>query len=84
MEITEIINKFLMPLVVAGCFALGSALKKAEFFQNKYIPLAMLILGAALGGILSGFTVEGIIAGAVSGWASTGFDQTIKQLTHKE
>ena len=81
MEITEIINQFLMPLVVAGCFALGSALKKAEFFQNKYIPLAMLILGAALGGILS---VEGIIAGAVSGWASTGFDQTIKQLTHKE
>ena len=35
MEITEIINQFLMPLVVAGCFALGSALKKQSFSKTN-------------------------------------------------
>ena len=48
MEITEIITQFLMPLVLAGCYAIGAALKSTEHYPDKYIPATMLLIGAVL------------------------------------
>ena len=46
MEITEIITQFLMPLVLAGCYAIGAALKSTEHYPDKYIPATMLLIGS--------------------------------------
>lgn len=85
MEIMDIINQFLMPLVLAGCYAIGAALKSTEHYPDKYIPATMLIIGAVLAPLATGdWSAETIMIGAISGWASTGLNQTIKQLSSKE
>jgi hypothetical protein len=48
--------------------------------DNKWIPLTVTILGAVLGCIASkGISLEAVVAGAVSGLASTGLHQLFKQ-----
>ena len=85
MEIMDIINQFLMPLVLAGCYAIGAALKSTEHYPDKYIPTTMLLIGAMLAPLITGdWSAETIMIGAISGWASTGLNQTIKQLSSKE
>lgn len=85
MEITEIITQFLMPLVLAACYAIGAALKSTEHYPNKYIPATMLLVGAVLAPLATGdWSAQTIMIGAISGWASTGLNQTIKQLSNKE
>lgn len=85
MEITEIITQFLMPLVLAACYAIGAALKSTERYPDKYIPATMLVIGAALAPLATGdWSAQTIMIGAISGWASTGLNQTIKQLSSKE
>ena len=85
MEITEIINQFLMPLVLAACYAIGAALKSTEHYPDKYIPATMLFIGAVLAPLATGdWSAQTIMIGAISGWASTGLNQTIKQLSNKE
>ena len=85
MEITEIITQFLMPLVLAACYAIGAALKSTECYPNKYIPATMLLVGAVLAPLATGdWSAQTIMIGAISGWASTGLNQTIKQLSNKE
>lgn len=74
-----------MPLVLAACYCVGAALKSTEKYPNKYIPLTMLVIGGMIAPLATGkWTVEQIIIGCISGWASTGLDQTIKQLSKGE
>lgn len=85
MEITSIIEQFLMPLVLAACYAIGAALKSTEHYPDKYIPATMLFIGAVLAPLAtSDWSAQTIMIGAISGWASTGLNQTIKQLSSKE
>ena len=85
MEITEIITQFLMPLVLAACYTIGAALKSTEHYPDKYIPATMLLVGATLAPLATGdWSAQTIMIGAISGWASTGLNQTIKQLSNKE
>ena len=85
MEITEIITQFLMPLVLAACYAIGAALKSTEHYPDKYIPATMLLIGAMLAPLITGdWSAQTIMIGAISGWASTVLIQTIKQLSSKE
>ena len=85
MEITEMITQFLMPLVLAACYAIGAALKSTEHYPDKYIPATMLLVGATLAPLATGdWSAQTIMIGAISGWASTGLNQTIKQLSNKE
>ena len=85
MEITEIITQFLMPLVLAACYAIGAALKSTEHYPDKYIPATMLLVGAVLAPLATGdWSAQTIMIGGISGWASTGLNQTIKQLSSKE
>ena len=74
-----------MPLVLAACYAIGAALKSTEHYPNKYIPATMLLVGAVLAPLATGdWSAQTIMIGAISGWASTGLNQTIKQLSNKE
>ncbi len=85
MEITTMLEQFMMPIVLVGCYAAGAALKSTQKYPDKFIPITMFIAGGILA-LLVGQdrSVQTILMGAISGWASTGLNQTIKQLTKGE
>ena len=70
------------------CYFIGEVIKVSPI-DNKYIPAIVLIIGAVLGGcgmyIIPDFPATDIISaiavGFASGGASTGINQTFKQLT---
>lgn len=82
MDIVSFITDMYVPIVIVACLIVGYILKKwVKDVDNRYIPTIVTVLGAVLGCIINkGIGVEEIIAGAVSGLASTGFHQIFKQL----
>lgn len=86
MEIMEFITQMYIPLVVVACLAVGYIVKKwVKDVDNKYIPTIVFILGAVLACVANRqITIELIVAGSVSGLASTGMHQMFSQLIDKE
>ena len=86
MEIMEFITQMYIPLVVVACLAVGYIVKKwVKDVDNKYIPTIVFILGAVLACVANRqITIELIVAGSVSGLASTGMHQMFAQLIDKE
>lgn len=76
----ELIN----PVILGICLALGYALKTAfEKFPNRYIPLAALCCGTLLAVLLhlhSGINAQVILGGMISGLASTGLYEMLRNL----
>lgn len=84
MEIGTMIQEYIIPITFLFCYALGAALKATEKFKDNYIPLVLMIVGAFINPMAThAWTAEAIFIGGISGWASVGFNQTIKQLTSK-
>ena len=75
----EIINEMLVPVIVIFSLILGYVLKKWAPSDNKYIPTVLIVVGAILGGIISGWNLESITAGMLSALASTGLHQLFYQ-----
>ena len=58
-------------IVIAAVYGVCFALKKAEFFNDRFIPLAAIVLGvcfemlyfASAGGVAVEFILRGIVAG---------------------
>ena len=80
----EFIDGLIMPIIVAGCFCLGYIIKKWMPTDDKWIPTIVAAVGGILGFILTEDSgrvaiVTGIVAGAISGLASTGLHQAFKQ-----
>lgn len=75
-------------LVTLGiCLCVGFALKEAfTWFQNKYIPLTMLILGTiiAITTHIGNMDAKVILSGMISGLASTGLYEMMKNLLNKD
>ena len=85
MEITAIIQELHMPVVVAGCYALGMAFKATKKYPDEFIPITLLVVGAVIAPLIVGkFDASTVVMGAISGWASVGLNQTIKQLGKSE
>ena len=65
-----------------GCMSgSGIYIKKWCPADNKWIPTILVILGAVLGCVAGGeISLGNIVAGAVTGLASTGLHQVFKQL----
>jgi hypothetical protein len=81
MDIGTFIIQLYVPIIVVACLVVGYIVKMwIKDVDNKYIPTIVTILGALLGGITLGWTLQSIVAGAVSGLASTGLHQLFKQL----
>lgn len=81
MDIGTFIIQLYVPIIVVACLVVGYIVKMwIKDVDNKYIPTIVAILGALLGGITLGWTLQSIVAGAVSGLASTGLHQLFKQL----
>lgn len=77
-------------LVTLGiCLCVGFALKYAKLFEwlgNQYIPLAMLILGTAINLMINWPDVgaQVILGGMISGLASTGFYEMLRNMLQRE
>ena len=73
------IDGFVIPVIVAGCMAVGTVMKYWLPTDNKWIPTVLLVLGAISGAILFGADYEGIVKGMISGLAAVGLNQVFKQ-----
>lgn len=80
--LSELIN----PIILGICLAIGFALKNAfKKFPNDYIPLAALCLGtilAVIANLHTGITLEVILGGMISGLASTGMYELLRNWLH--
>ena len=81
---------FMIPILVAFCYALGSVVKSANWIDDNYIPVIVFLAGIILGVVsyffgLDGFTpstlVTAIVLGGISGWGATWVNQVKKQLS---
>ena len=82
MDLKFIAENF-VPVIVVACVLVGYIIKVTPPFAkvaNNYIPLIVTLLGAVLGILTNGLTLEAIVYGAVSGLASTGLHQVFTQL----
>ena len=81
----EIIQQFMIPTIVIACYIVGEIIKRwIADVDNKFIPTINAILGVLLACWINwNVTPEIVIAGLVSGWASTGAFEAIRNLTSK-
>lgn len=79
----EVLNQYLVVVVLAICLCVGYIIKNSlDFIQNKYIPLIMGVLGILLNVWFNGwiFTPEVLLGGLASGLASTGAFEVVKNI----
>lgn len=80
MDISFIAEMY-VPIILVACLVVGFVTKKwIHDVENKWIPTIVTVLGAVLGVLINGLNLEAIVAGAVTGLASTGLHQLFKQL----
>lgn len=75
--------KYVSPIILIACLTLGYVIKHA--FNNKKVNAFIPLICAGVGIIanvwyLNSFTLETVVAGAVSGLAATGMHQMFKNL----
>lgn len=79
---------YINPLILGICLLAGYVLKTAfDKFPNKYIPLSALCMGtiiAILINLQSGINAEVILGGMISGLASTGLYEMLRNLIDKD
>lgn len=75
----EFIDGMIMPIITAACLCIGYVMKKWLPTDDKWIPTALLIIGALSGLVLFGIDYEGVVKGMVSGLAAVGLHQVFKQ-----
>ncbi len=81
----EVLNDYLVIVVMAICFSVGYIIKHSlDFIPNKFIPLLMGILGILLNTWLNGwaFTPQVLLGGLASGLASTGAFEMVRNLSN--
>ncbi|MBS6396659.1 MAG: phage holin family protein [Clostridiales bacterium] len=69
------------------CLCLGFALKTAfEWFDNKYIPLSALVVGTIINVLINwpGINATVVLGGMISGLASTGLYEMMRNLLNKD
>ncbi len=79
---------YINPLILGICLLVGFVLKEAfDKFPNKYIPLSALCMGtviAILINLQSGINAEVILGGMISGLASTGLYELLRNTLNKD
>ena len=80
--------EFIDPIILGICLLMGYALKNAfEKFPNRLIPLVSMLVGLAISILLNlrtGLTAEVILGGMISGLASTGLYEMLRNLINKK
>lgn len=76
----DFLTSMLMPLVVVACLAVGYVIKQWTPADNRIIPTVVFVLGCILGCVVNkDIELQSIVAGGVSGLASTGFYEAFAQ-----
>lgn len=78
----EFLNAYVIPEILVLCLVLGYIIKKwIKDVDNKWIPTIVAVVGVAAAILmnLEAVTLGVIVGGAVSGLASTGLHQMLKQ-----
>ncbi len=77
----DFIAELYIPVVLIACLVIGVVLKKWYPLDNKWIPTILVVVGAVLGCVANGgISLDSVVAGMVTGLASTGLHQAFKQL----
>ncbi|MEG0165629.1 phage holin family protein [Anaerorhabdus sp.] len=75
------LQEFMNVGITLICLGMGFVLKLwVKDLDNKYIPTLVFVLGIALSVMASGFTIEAVNTGWISGIASTGLYELVHQL----
>jgi len=83
-DITEIIQAS-SPILIATCMTVVGWVLKQLALPNKWIPLALLILGALGYMGLEGWTYHNaILGGTIAGLGAVGGNQLLRQTLKKE
>ena len=82
------LTDYINPIVLGICLCVGFALKYAKIFEkfgNQYIPLSMLLLGTVISLVINigNINAEVILGGMISGLASTGLYEMVRNLLNK-
>ena len=78
----EMLNNYLVPEIVIGCLILGYVLKHwIADVDNKWIPTICCVVGLVAAWLtnLGELSIGVFVGGALSGLASTGLHQMLKQ-----
>ncbi len=75
------ITDMYIPIIVVACLIVGYIFKKwIKDVDNKWIPTIVAIMGLFLAGVMDGWSIQSLVAGALSGLASTGLHQLFTQI----
>lgn len=81
------ITEMYVPVVLVACLVIGYCVKHISWLSkvsNEYIPTILAVIGAVLSCVASqAVGLELIVAGAVTGLASTGLHQAFSQIIEK-
>lgn len=83
----NILAEHFVLVVLLACLVVGYIIKHASFFKwvkNSDIPVILAVVGAIVNPLVSGFSIESIVYGAVMGLASTGLHQAFKKFVEKK
>ena len=82
------IAQMYVPVVMAACLVIGYCIKHITYLNkvsNQYIPTILAVVGAILTCVDAGVVnLTCIIAGAVTGLASTGLYEAFRNLIEKK
>lgn len=80
MDIIQVLQDYLVLVVVGLCYCIGFAIKKFDKISNKWIPPIVMILGGFFNIWVNGWSItpEILLGGFASGLAATGFDQLVR------
>lgn len=83
----SMLSNYLVLIVVGICLCVGYVIKHSlDFIPNKYIPLMMLVLGTITNILMNigNINAEVVLAGMLSGLASTGLHQVFSKFINNE
>lgn len=87
MDITYLLD-YVNLLTLGICLCLGFGMKTAfDWFPNKYIPLTALTVGCLVNIIINlqtGINATVVLGGMISGLASTGLYEMVRNLLDKD
>lgn len=80
------LSEFIVVITLAFCLGVGYVIKTSlDFIPNKYIPLIMGVIGVLFNCFVAGTVNPNVIvAGLVSGLASTGMYELFRSFIEKQ
>lgn len=87
MDLTFLTN-YINPVILGICLLVGYVIKTAiPAIKNRYIPLSALVMGTVIALLINlgkDINAEVILGGMISGLASTGLYEMLRNLINKD